>query len=124
MGGVDMLGAKLVLAAVMIAAGGVIVWTARAGASGRLKRNYWAGIRTRTTLASDDAWFAAHRAARPPVEAGGWAAAAAGVVVLFLPADPEALIPLTVIAGAVVMLALIMVGAWRGVRAAKAALNH
>lgn len=115
---------KVVLAAVMIAAGGVIVWTARAAAAGRLERNYWAGIRTRTTLASDDAWLAAHRAARAPVEAGGWGAVAAGVVVLFMPADPEAAIPLTVIAGAVVMLAGVLVGAWRGVRAAKAALSH
>ena len=34
-----------------------------AAASGRLRRNQWAGIRTRQTMPSDRAWVAGHRAA-------------------------------------------------------------
>ncbi|WP_255396466.1 SdpI family protein [Mycobacterium sp. E3247] len=35
----------------------------RRAASGRLKRNQWTGIRTRSTMRSDQAWVAGHRAA-------------------------------------------------------------
>jgi hypothetical protein len=38
----------------------VIDWRA---ASGRLRRNQWAGIRTPSTMRSDRAWVAGHRAA-------------------------------------------------------------
>ncbi|OBK40908.1 hypothetical protein A5658_20210 [Mycobacterium sp. 1245111.1] len=34
-----------------------------AAASGRLRRNQWVGIRTRSTMRSDRAWVAGHRAA-------------------------------------------------------------
>jgi hypothetical protein len=41
----------------------VLIGVDWAGASGRLRRNQWAGIRTPSTMRSDRAWVAGHRAA-------------------------------------------------------------
>jgi hypothetical protein len=38
-------------------------FVASRAADGRLKRNQWAGIRTRSTMRSDHAWMVGHRAA-------------------------------------------------------------
>ncbi|SEE91508.1 SdpI family protein [Jiangella alba] len=115
----ELFGVRLLLAAIVAASGAAIVWMARATASGRLRRNYWAGIRTQATLASDDAWLAAHRAARPATEAGGWAAVVAALAVFVVPADPEGLLAVPVLAGVGVLLVLVLVGARRGVVAAR-----
>lgn len=116
----ELLGVRVLLAAVMAAAGGAVVWTARAAASGRLRRNYWAGIRTSATLAGDDAWLAAHRAARAATETGGWAAVVGGLVVFVTPAEPEGLLAVPVLAGAVALLVFVLIGARRGIVAARA----
>lgn len=52
--------------AVMSGAGLLLIWVARATASGKIKRNAVAGIRTRKTMASDEAWLAAHVRAKTP----------------------------------------------------------
>ena len=49
--------AFIVMTVVLVA----IDWAA---ANGRLQRNQWAGIRTPSTMRSDQAWVAGHRAAR------------------------------------------------------------
>jgi len=41
----------------------VLIGVDWAAASGRLRRNQWAGIRTPSTMRSDRAWVAGHRAA-------------------------------------------------------------
>ena len=41
----------------------VLVVVASRAANGRLARNQWIGIRTRSTMSSDQAWVAGHRAA-------------------------------------------------------------
>ena len=56
-------GAAIGLAVVLTAAGILVIVIGRQAASGRLKRNYLAGIRTTGTLASDEAWSTGHRAA-------------------------------------------------------------
>ena len=63
--------ARAVLFAVMVGGGVLLIWTANAAASGRLKRNQLAGIRIASTMASEEAWLAAH------VRAGGVGSAAA-----------------------------------------------
>ena len=49
------------------------------GLLGRLPRNHFAGIRTRYTLSSDEAWDRTHRAAAPYLIFGGVAVTMAGL---------------------------------------------
>ncbi|BCJ70259.1 SdpI family protein [Polymorphospora rubra] len=114
----ELLVAKVILAVVMALSGALIVWAARATASGRLGRNEAVGIRTASTLSSDQAWLAAHRAARSVTEAAGWSAVATAVVVPFTP-GPGQLVTVVGI-GTAALLVLALVGARRGVRAATA----
>lgn len=44
---------------------------ARAAATGRLRRNRFAGLRIPSTMASDEAWLAAHIRAQPLIIAAG-----------------------------------------------------
>ncbi|MEV7228117.1 MULTISPECIES: SdpI family protein [Polymorphospora] len=114
----ELLVAKVIVAVVMTVSGAVIIWAARATASGRLGRNEITGIRTASTLSSDEAWLAAHRAARSVTEAGGWSVVAAAVAVLAT-ASPVQMV-VVVGAGTTLLLVLVLVGARRGVRAATA----
>lgn len=65
------------LGAVLITALGVL------GLLGKLPPNAWAGIRTRYTRSSDEAWYRTHREAAPLLVFGGIAGSSAGVA--FLP---------------------------------------
>jgi hypothetical protein len=51
------------LAAVFLVLTVVLIAVAWRAANGRLKRNQWTGIRTPSTMRSDQAWVAGHRAA-------------------------------------------------------------
>ena len=108
--------ADVVLLLVLAGAGVLLVWCARATASGRLGRNQLAGIRTATTLASDDAWRTAHRAARPLSEAAGWVLVAAAPA-LFLVGDEAGLVVVLVATG--LTLALTIGGLVVGTRAVR-----
>ncbi|QDP74197.1 SdpI family protein [Cellulosimicrobium cellulans] len=108
--------ADLVLLLVLAGAGLLLVWCARATASGRIGRNQVAGIRTATTLASDDAWRTAHRAARPLSEAAGWALVAASPVLLVVD-DAAGLVVVLVATG--LALALTVGGLVVGTRAVR-----
>lgn len=108
----------LVVGLTLAAGGAVIVWTARAGASGRLRRNELVGIRTAATLASDEAWAAAHRAGARRTEIGGWCAIATGVSAL-LPLPVTALVVIALV-GTCVLGGFTTAGAVADVRAAKA----
>ena len=108
--------ARLVLLIVMVGAGILLVWSARAAASGRLKRNQFAGIRTSRTLSSDAAWQAAHVRAQRPTVLAGVAGVATGLVAL-LPVGVET-VGIAVLAGAAVMLTLVLYGARVGHNAA------
>lgn len=110
--------ARLVLLLVMVGAGVMVIWTARAAASGRLRRNMLVGIRTATTLASDEAWLAAHRRAERSTVAAGVSSVIAGLLVL--PPIPWPFAIAAVIAGSVLMLAFIGYGVYVGTRAARA----
>lgn len=99
-----------------ILSGSVISWTAQAVAAGRIKRNWAIGIRFPQTMKSEDAWLACHVRARRALTGGGFAmiiVGAAGFLPLPLP------VSLTILAaGALTMLACVIVAAVVGVRAA------
>ncbi|MFC8680179.1 SdpI family protein [Microbacterium ureisolvens] len=109
--------ARVILFPVMVGAGLLMLWLARAAASGRLGRNQLAGVRLPSTLASDKAWLAGHRAARRPTEIAGWCALASAAPAL----TP---LPLPVVVGVVLLGALAMIAftLWGAVLANRAAL--
>jgi uncharacterized membrane protein len=78
----DLSPADMVVPAVVVAAGGVALAAIGVLARmSRLRRNRFAGIRTRATLSSDEAWRAGHNAAASYLIAAGiaWIAAAAAL---------------------------------------------
>src|SRR5699024_3486044 len=76
----DILG--LVMFAVMAGAGLMLIWMARVAASGKLKRNLIAGIRTSKTMASEEAWRAAHVRTKPLTMVAGAVSLIGGVIAL------------------------------------------
>jgi len=67
-------GVVLIVAGIAVMA---VAWTA---ATGRLKRNWIAGLRLKSTMRSDAAWLAAHRRAKIPFSATGAMMVAGGVL--------------------------------------------
>ncbi|QGS33657.1 hypothetical protein FOB82_00560 [Corynebacterium xerosis] len=76
----DILG--LVMFAVMAGAGLMLIWMARAAASGKLMRNSIAGIRTAKTMASEEAWRAAHVRTKTHTMIAGAVSLIGGVIAL------------------------------------------
>lgn len=109
--------ARIALGTVMVLSGSALIWMARAAASGRLKRNDFAGIRIRSTMVSEEAWLAAHVRAKGPTLLAGFSALASGALAL-LP-QPMPLLAVTVVAGCFAMLGFVAYGAWVGARAAR-----
>lgn len=68
-----------ILAVVMIGSGLLVIGIARRAADGRTGRNPVAGIRTKATMSSDEAWDAAHAAGLQLTVIGGWAAVLSGL---------------------------------------------
>jgi hypothetical protein len=65
----------LLLPAVFFVLAGVVTWVvALRCADGRIKRNRFAGIRTKYTRESDESWLTAHKAALPDSIKGSRAA--------------------------------------------------
>lgn len=112
------LGVRLLMAFIMIAVGILLVATARAAATGRLGRNAIAGIRTASTMASDEAWRAAHQRAERPTVAAGVAAGVTGLVALVAPV-PGPWLSAVALIGCGVMLGFVARGAVVGGRAAR-----
>lgn len=114
---IEDLAPRAVLAVVMALSGVLMIWMARATASGRLGRNDVAGIRTPATLASDEAWLAAHRRARRSNEVGGLVALVTAALA-FVPL-PVPVVGAAVLVACLVMLAVVLHGARVGARAAR-----
>ncbi|TCK27682.1 SdpI/YhfL family protein [Pseudonocardia endophytica] len=73
------------LAGVLVLAGLVLVVVATLGATSRLPRNRFAGVRTRASLRSGAAFAAANRVAAPPAGAAGVIALVGGVALAATP---------------------------------------
>jgi len=68
--------------AMLLIVASVVLWVVAArAASGTLGPNRWAGIRTRSTMASPAAWVAAHRAARTGLQTAAVILGLTGVAV-------------------------------------------
>lgn len=111
--------ARAVLAVSLVVAGALLIWLAEAGASGRLRRNTIAGLRTRSTLASDAGWLAAHVRTKRHTLAAGSLLVAGGLVALLPVPMPVVVTVVLVVTGGV--LALVARAAVVGSRAAREA---
>ena len=99
-----------------LVAGGAITAIGIAGMRGRLPRQHWAGIRLPSTMRSDEAWNAAHRAGGPWLLAAGLVPAACGLsLVLARPGDELA--AAVSLAAAGWLLAMVVAAGVVGVRA-------
>jgi uncharacterized membrane protein len=106
------------IAAVALIVGGVAVTAAAAMArAGRLSRQSWVGIRTRTTLASDEAWDAAHRAGASWVMVGGIIMALGGLLTFLT--ESEGAATTVALVSVVVALVPILIGGVLGQAAAR-----
>ncbi|WP_349426176.1 SdpI family protein [Microbacterium sp. LWS13-1.2] len=110
--------ARAVLFVVMVGAGILLIWMANAAASGRLKRNQLAGIRIPSTMASEEAWLAAHVRARGATVCAGVISILGGAFAL-VPV-PMPVVTIGVLLAAVAALGFVLYGAQVGGTAAKA----
>ncbi len=113
----------------MVGAGLMIISIARRASDGRLGPNAIAGIRTRTTRSSPEAWLAAHQAGERMTVLAGWAGAASGVIALIAGLiagsggdDPNRAMlvwTITLMSGSVLLVGLVVYGAIKGQAAAR-----
>jgi uncharacterized membrane protein len=99
-----------------IVVGLVLVWAAVAGWRGRLSRDRPVGVRTPSTLRSDEAFAAANKAAAPLEIAGGVVMVLGGVLAMVV---PKHLVGVPLFSGILLGIALCVIGAAVGVRASK-----
>ena len=116
---------------ILIGAGIAVRTIAKRAATGQLDRNGLGGIRTRATMASDQAWEAAHKAGWAPTQRGAFVLMATGVLSI-MPAPILALLgswtatrymtlwTVVLCLGMAIALTLIVIGANLGNRAAQA----
>ena len=100
-----------------------LTWLAGRMAEGRFKRNKWVGIRTPSTMNSDNAWAAAHEAAAPLMSNAGTLGALGGllsIIAALLGGSEGVVIGLT-LGGGGVMSVLLIAATIRGARAAREA---
>ena len=107
-------GESLVTALVLVGAGFLTIVTGVLSHRRKLPRNWILGLRTRSTLKNDDAWFAAHEAAGGFIAGAGVILTIVGVVALVLePSDA------VILSGTTVGVIVLVVGGIIGVRATK-----
>ena len=119
----------IVVGVLMAGAGVLIISIARRAADGRMGPNAVAGIRTRTTRSSPEAWQAAHQAGLHTTVLAGWASVAAAIIALIAGViagsggdDPNRAMlvwAITIMSGAVLLVGLVVYGAMKGQAAAR-----
>ncbi|SNS65038.1 SdpI/YhfL protein family protein [Actinomadura meyerae] len=75
---------------VLIAAGVLVAVVGRLGATGRIRRNGFIGIRTGRSMADDESWLIVHRRAQPWMHASGASLIAAGAAAIAAGANETA----------------------------------
>ncbi len=108
--------ARVCVAVVLLASGVVVALVTRRAADGRLVRNGAAGIRTRATMASDEAWRAGHAAAQSLSDVAGVAFGMTGLAALGVPSSGR--FTAVALLGTAVATAFLLSGVRRAQRAA------
>jgi hypothetical protein len=112
------IGFALPLAVLLIVAA-VVLWVVAArAANGSLGPNRWAGLRTRVTMVSPEAWVAANRAAQAGMQTAAVILGVTGVAVGVL-AWPTDLLPLILLVGIALTFGALVRAAIFGHRAAR-----
>jgi hypothetical protein len=112
------IGVALLLAVLLIVAA-VVLWVVAArAANGSLGPNRWAGLRTRATMASPEAWVAANRAAQTGMQTAAVMLGVTGVAVGVLASTTD-LLPLILLVGITLTLGTLVRATICGTRAAK-----
>lgn len=109
----------LFLGVVMIGSGVLIAVVNNRAADGRIGVDAAAGIRTKQTMASEEAWRAAHVAAKPWNQFAAMIAVVTGFAVIALSSSAPALFGVLLV-GAALCLAVVVTAAIIGHRAARA----
>ena len=115
-------GTRVLVGAVLTCAALVLLATAWMSWQGRIRRNRFVGIRTRRTLTSDAAWYAANRAAAPALFVSGVLLLLGSVLGAVLPGETTRTVVQICGVAACVLLALL--GLVVGQRAAGEALRE
>lgn len=115
-------GAAIGLGLILVGAGLLLLVVARRSGNETLPRNWLVGIRSKTTLASDEAWRVAHRVAAQPMAVGSLGSIAAGLILLLRPTNGLGLT--VVLLGLAWLLAWVLRGASIGIDAAKRMERH
>jgi len=118
----------VLISALLLGSAGLSIWIAKRTASGALGPNGWAGIRTKATRRSSEAWLAGHKAAEKLMVAGGLVMVVSTIISAVLAfslddGDPERRVLIwsgAIGVGTVLLLALTIAGAIKGNNAAKA----
>jgi len=105
----------------MLVAGLVIMWMGNRMTERRFGRNKWAGIRTPSTMKSDEAWHAAHEVGGPWMNRGGLLGALGGLTGLLAAAlgASESWVFGLIMAGTVPMVVMLLTATVLGARAAR-----
>ena len=107
----------MIIGSVLLVLGGLgIIGLAVASWHGRLPRNGLAGVRTPSTMRSDEAFRIANKVAAPLTAAGGAVIAVAGVLA---PVVPVRYAGFPIFGGALLGIALCVAGGVKGVRACR-----
>lgn len=112
----------IVVAIALIGGGVTLVVLGLASRSDRLARNRLAGLRTRTTMVDDVAWYAGQRAGASFIILAGLVGIAGGVAALFFLEDESILVGI-VLSTSLLALLLVAIGGRRGQQAARKVLG-
>lgn len=110
-------GTAIGLGVLLILAGALLAVVAYRSRRGTLPRNWVVGIRTTTTLASEEVWNVAHRAAARALSIGAWGTFVTGAFLLFRPSNGLGLALISI--GLVWLLGWVIRAGYLGTRAAR-----